>query len=60
LAADGDALLTENSGDTGLGDAIDVANLLSGFASFVAVHDIGNILGGQEALRARVSLILGR
>ncbi len=47
LAADRDALLTEDRGNTSLGDAVASADLLGGFAGFVAMHDVGDVLGGQ-------------
>jgi hypothetical protein len=51
LAADSDALLAEDGGNPGLGDAVASADLLSGFATFVASCDVGDVLGGQEAFR---------
>jgi hypothetical protein len=46
LAADGGALLSEDRGHSGLGDALAIADLLGGFASFVSIHDVGNVIGG--------------
>jgi hypothetical protein len=50
----------EHSGHPGLGDAVAIADLLGGFAGFVAVHDIGDILRSQEALEAGFGDILGQ
>jgi hypothetical protein len=50
LASDADALFAEHVGDTSLGDTVASADLLSGFASCVALHDIGEVLDAQEAL----------
>jgi hypothetical protein len=50
LATDGNALVAEDGGDAGLGDAVAIADPLGGFARFVAVHDVGDILKTQEAL----------
>jgi hypothetical protein len=53
LTADSDALFAEHVGDASLGDAVALADLLGSLSRLVAVHDIGDIVGGQEALRAR-------
>ena len=58
LAADGDALLTNDGSDTGLRDAVAIADLLGGLAGFVPLHDVGDIFGGQEAFRARFRVVL--
>jgi hypothetical protein len=60
LAADGDALLAEHVGDAGLGDSVASTDLLSGFAYFVAIHDVSEVLGGQEAFGAGFWTVLGR
>lgn len=59
LATDGNALLTENTGDGGLGNAVVSADLLGGFAGFVAIDDVGDVGGAQEAFRARFRAVLG-
>lgn len=51
LAADGDALFAQDGCNSCLGDTVMRTDLLSGFASFVAVRDVFRGLGGQEALR---------
>jgi len=50
LAADGDAVFPRDGGNSGLGDAVAIANLVGGFAGFVPMDDVGDVLGGQEAL----------
>jgi hypothetical protein len=60
LPADCDALFPEHVGDTGLGDAVLIADLLGGFLSLVPMNDVGDILGGQEAFRARFWAVLAR
>jgi hypothetical protein len=50
LTADGDALLAKDRGNSGPGDAVATTDLLSGLTGFVPVHDVGDVLGGQEAL----------
>jgi hypothetical protein len=52
LAADGDALLTEHRGHPGFGDAAASTDLLRRVSGLVFLHDVGDIIGGQEALRA--------
>ena len=42
--------LTEEGGHPGLGDSVASAYPLGAFASFVAVRDVGDIMGGQETL----------
>ncbi len=44
LAADGDAVLPEDGGDTCVGHAATSADLLSGFVGFVPTHDVGDVL----------------
>jgi len=51
LATDGYALLAEYGGDAGLGDAVARADLLRRVSGLVFLHDLGDIAGGQEALR---------
>jgi hypothetical protein len=60
LAADSDALLAEHVGDADLGDSVVSTDLLSGFTYFVASHDIGDVLRGQEALGAVFWTAVGR
>jgi len=50
LAADGDAVFPQGDCGTGFGDAVAITNLLSGLAGFVPMDDVGDALGGQEAL----------
>jgi hypothetical protein len=53
MAADGDALLAEHGSDTGLGDAVASGNLLCCASGLVSPHNVGEVIDGQEALRAR-------
>lgn len=58
LAADGDALRTQDGGQSGLGDAVATADLLGGLTGLVTVHDVGDVLSAQEAFGAGFSDIL--
>lgn len=60
LTAHSDALFAEHVGDASLGDAVVIADLLSGLADLVAMHNVGDVLGGQEALAAAFWAVLGR
>ena len=46
LTAKGGAPIPEDGSDAGLGDAVAIADLLDGFASFIPLHDIGDVFGG--------------
>lgn len=48
-SADGDALLAEDGGDTGLGDGEAITNLFSGLTRFIPLHDVGDVLSDQKA-----------
>jgi hypothetical protein len=52
VATDGDALLAEYGCDAGFGDAVVSTDLLSRVAGHVLIHDVIDIFGAQEALRA--------
>ncbi|WP_157932907.1 hypothetical protein [Mycobacteroides abscessus] len=52
MATDGDALITEDGGNAGLGDAVAGTDVLRGLAGFIPGHDVGDVLGGEETLRA--------
>jgi hypothetical protein len=58
LATDGGALLAQDGGDAGFGDAVASADPLGGFAGFVVMDDVGDVFGGQEALRPEPDLKL--
>jgi hypothetical protein len=53
LAAERDALHAKDGGNTGFGDAIQLADQLSSFTGLVPMHDIGDVIGGQEPFRPR-------
>lgn len=60
LAAEGATVLAEHGGNASLGDAIAIADLLGGFTGFVQIYDVGDILGGKEAFRARLWAFLAQ
>lgn len=43
-------MIAEHGSDAGLGDAVVSTDLLGGVAGFIAMGDVGDVVGGQEAL----------
>jgi hypothetical protein len=60
LTADSDTLFAEHVCDASLGDAVPIADPLSGLADLVAVRNVDDVFGGQEAFGAGVWTVLGR
>jgi hypothetical protein len=58
LAPDRDTVFAEHDGNASLGDAVASADLLGGLASFVASHDVGYVLGAQEAFGTGFRFVL--
>jgi hypothetical protein len=52
LAANGDALLAEHGGNTGLGDAVAVSDLFGRVAGLVVLQDVVDVVGAEEPFRA--------
>jgi hypothetical protein len=51
LAANGDAVLAEHGGNTGLGDAVAVSDLFGRVAGLV-LQDVVDVVGAEEPFRA--------
>ena len=60
LAANEDAPRTEHIRNSGLGDAVAMSDLLGSGSRLVPTHNIGHIIGPQEALGARFWAVLGQ
>ena len=60
MAADSDTLFAQHVCHASLGDAVPIADPLSGFADLVSVHNVDDVFGGQEALGAGIWTVLGR
>ncbi len=58
--ADSNTLLPKHVCHASLGDAVPIADPLSGIADLVSVHNVDDVFGGQEALGSGIWTVLDR